>query len=422
MTQATEQPRHTRLSNGIELAILPTARRSVAAIEMRFLGGFAYEKADRLGVAHLLAETLTKGTQRRDGRALNDAFDEIGASYSLSAARETLAFSCLCLPEFTGKSLELLAEMIVEPSLPADACEVALDLARQSLAALEDDPLELAKKHLHQQAYGDPLNRHVYGEPETLDHMTRDDILQHWRTYVRPDRLLASVAGAVDPTEIEDLFERLFPRQSQAQTEDRAALPSSFPLRFLPGQSHHPKELEQEQIAVCFPGVSAADKDEAVERVTTGVLSGGMSSRLWRAIREKQGLVYWVGAWLDHPRSGGMVHLGSSCTPQNLEETFNGLLAEVDRLADDVTEDEVHRAVNGILAAVQTHGDTTRSKAIRMVNDLFYEGRPVPLEKRLEAVRAVTAEAVARYLREHPRDRLSIVTVGPRKMKDTTRC
>jgi zinc protease len=245
MTQATEQPRHHRLSNGIELAVLPTARRSIAAIEMRFLGGFAYENPARLGAAHLLAETLTKGTQRRDGRALNDAFDEIGASYSVSAARETLAFSCLCLPEFTRRSIELLAEMIVEPGLPAHACEVALDLTRQSLAALEDDPLELAKKHLHKQAYGDPLNRHVYGESETLDRMTRDDIFEHWRTHLRPDRLLASVAGTVDPAEIEDVFERLFPRRSQAETEGRPPSPSSFPLRFLPGRSHHPKDLEQ---------------------------------------------------------------------------------------------------------------------------------------------------------------------------------
>lgn len=418
MTLAVEHPHHRRLTNGIELSILPTDRRSVAAIEMRFLGGYAYERPPCLGVAHVLAETITKGTQRRDGRALNDAFDEIGAGYAVSAARETFALSCVCLPEFVTRAVELLAEMIVEPSLPADACEVAVDLTRQSLAALEDDPPELAKKYLHQQAYNPPLNRHVYGEPDTIERISREDVVDHWQAYLKPDRLLVSVAGAVDPAAVADLFERLFPGTRRIKSGDGTALPLSFPFRFSPGQSHHTKDFEQEQIAICFPGASAADEDEAVERVLIGVLSGGMSSRLWQSIREKQGLVYWVGAWFDRPRTGGMIHLGSSCTPPNVEATSEMLLQEVNRLADDVTEAEVQRAISGILAATQTHGDTTRAKAARIINDLFYVGRPVPMEERLDRIRAVKTDDVREYLRRHPREQLGIVTVGPRSLKN----
>lgn len=418
MTPGDEHVHYLRLANGIDLAVLPTGRRSVTAIEMRFLGGYAYERPDRLGVAHILAETMTKGTQRRDGRALNDAFDEIGTSYAVSAARETFVISCVCLPEFVAQAVELLAEMINEPSFPGEACEVAVELARQSLAALEDDPLELAKKCLCQQAYSPPLNRHVYGEPATVERIGREDVVEHWRTYLKPDRLLVSVAGAVDPSAVADLFERLFPATGLNDPVVNASLPLSFPLGFRPGQSHRQKDLEQEQIGVCFPGASAVDEDEAVERVIIGLLSGGMSSRLWQSIREKQGLVYWVGAWFDRPRTGGMIHLGSSCTPQNLEATSAMLLKEVNRLADDVTESEVQRAISGILAAAQTHGDVTRAKATRIVNDLFYLGRPIPLEEKLSRIRAVTIGDVRQYLRRHPREQLSIVTVGPRCLKD----
>lgn len=94
------------------------------------------------------------------------------------------------------------------------------------------------------------------------------------------------------------------------------------------------------------------------------------------------------------------------------------LLKEVNRLADDVTESEVQRAISGILAAAQTHGDVTRAKATRIVNDLFYLGRPIPLEEKLSRIRAVTTGDVRQYLRRHPREQLSIVTVGPRCLKD----
>lgn len=414
---AAEQAYHCRLTSGIDLAVLPTDRRSLAAIEMRFLGGYAYERPACLGVAHVLAETITKGTQRRDRRALNDAFDEIGAGYSVSAARETFSLSCVCLTEFLTQAVELLAEMTLEPSLPADACEVAVDLTRQSLAALEDDPLELAKKCLHQQAYSPPLNRHAYGEPDTIERIRREDILDHWHTYLRPDRLLVAVAGSVDPVAIADLFERLFPRTGPHETGNDTTPPLSFPFQFHPGRSYRRKDFEQEQIAICFPGASATDEDEAVERVTIGILSGGMSSRLWRSIREEQGLVYWVGAWFDRPRTGGMVHLGSSCTPQNTEETSERLLGEMNRMVDDVTEPEVERAISGILAAAQTHGDTTRAKAVRVINDLFYLGQPVPIEAKLARIKAVTTGDVQQYLRRHPREQMSIVTVGPRCLK-----
>lgn len=417
MTLAIEQLQHHRLSNGIELALLPTGRRSVTAVEMRFLAGFAYEPPDRLGLAHVLAETISKGTARRDGRALNDAFDEIGVTHAVTAGRETLTFSFLCLPEFVPRALELHAEMIQEPSLPEDACRVAVDLTRQCVAALEDDPAELAKKYLHRQAYGQPLNRHVYGETDSLLRITRQDIVDHWRRYLRPQRLLAAIAGSFEPSEIVDLFERLFEPSADSGADMAPAQERSFPFEFRPGRMHHTKDLEQEQIAICFPGASATDDDEAVERVTIGILAGGMSSRLWKSIREEEGLVYWVGAWFDRPRIGGTVHLGSACTPQNLERTFERLLREVDRLADDVTEQETQRAITGILAASQTHGDLTRAKAARMASDLFYLGRPVPLEEKLARIRAVTVEDVRRYLREHRRDRLSMVTLGPRELR-----
>ncbi|MGQ9649558.1 MAG: M16 family metallopeptidase, partial [Phycisphaerae bacterium] len=262
----------------------------------------------------------------------------------------------------------------------------------------------------------------VHGEPATVERMGREHVVEHWKTYLKPDRLLVSVAGAVDPMAVVDLFDRLFRRAGRNDPVEDSSLPLSFPLRFLPGKSHRPKDLEQEQIAVCFPGASAVDEDEAVERVVISILSGGMSSRLWQSIREKQGLVYWVGAWFDRPRTGGMIHLGSSCTPPNLEATSEMLLKEVNRLADDVTEAEVQRAISGILAAALTHGDTTRAKATRMVNDLFYFGRPIPLEEKLARVRAVTTDDVQEYLRRHPREQLSIVTVGPRCLKDFGSC
>src|SRR5207249_3891128 len=144
---------------------------------------------------------------------------------------------------------------------------------------------ELAKKLLHRQAYGEPLGRHVLGEEDTLDRIGREHIVAHWERCFSPERMLVALAGAVGPTAVADLFERHFagpvswsPRRPEAGPTTE---PTWFPLEFNPGRSHVEKELEQEQVAICFPGSAVVDPDYLVEQVVIGVLGGGMSARLF---------------------------------------------------------------------------------------------------------------------------------------------
>lgn len=406
-----------RLSCGIDLAVIRLPGRPVAALEMRAFGGYAFEDERFLGVAHLVEETISKGTARRDGRGLNDAFDEIGATHGSFTGRETIGFSSLCLPEFLGRVIELHAEMLCTPTFPQDACEVAVELAQQSLAALKDDPGELTKKMLYDQAYGDPLGRHPLGEEQTLARVTREQMIEHWRRCMTPRRMQVTVAGAVDPERVADQLESAFGGSPATADNPGANGVGTFAIRFAPRYTHHDKELEQEQVALCFPGAAAGDADFYVEKVAIGILAGGMSGRLFTEVREKQGLVYWVGAWTDQPRAGGMVHVGASTTPANLDRTYSTLLREIGRLADDLTQSEMDRAIAGLVTRARTRGDVTRARAAEAVEDLFYYGRILPTEEKLAKVSAVSVQDVRDYLAAHPRDRLSVVTLGPRKME-----
>lgn len=144
-----------------------------------------------------------------------------------------------------------------------------------------------------------------------------------------------------------------------------------------------------------------------------GILSGGMSGRLFTEVREKQGLAYDVHAGSDNPRNLGMIFVSASCKPDRSATTFNTLLRELDRLSHDVTQAELDRSKRRIIARDETMVDITRSRRRILGSNLFHYGRPIPLAERIEQIRAVTVEDVQKYLRNHPRDRLSIVTVGP---------
>src|SRR5689334_10625848 len=109
---------HQRLACGIDLALMPIPGRAIVALEIRILAGYAYEDPEHLGLAHVLSEAISKGTAHFDARGLSDAFDAIGASHGEFAGRETFGFSCMCLPEFLPRAIELHAEMILTPAFP----------------------------------------------------------------------------------------------------------------------------------------------------------------------------------------------------------------------------------------------------------------------------------------------------------------
>ncbi|HWL92629.1 MAG TPA: pitrilysin family protein, partial [Phycisphaerae bacterium] len=300
---AFEKYHHRRLACGAEFAALEMPARRTASFQLRFLTGLIDEPADRLGLARIVEDTMAKGTEKRTAQQLSDAFDTIGAQTGGGVGRETTVFRCNCLPEFLGEALALHAELLRKPIFPQEFCDVAVELGLQELTALEDDPSELAGKLMAPQAYGEAFGRHELGTAESLKKITRNDIHKFWGENFSAARMQVTVGGAVDVDRFATLVDEFF----NGFGGDFDVADRNVPLKFTPGIHHHPKEAEQQQILLRYPGVAITDPDYHVERVMLSVLGGGMSSRLFTEVREKQGLVYWVGAWDEHPKGSGMI-------------------------------------------------------------------------------------------------------------------
>jgi predicted Zn-dependent peptidase len=137
-----------------------------------------------------------------------------------------------------------------------------------------------------------------------------------------------------------------------------------------------------------------------------------MSGRLFTEVREKQGLVYWVGAWSEQPRGHGFIHLGASTTPTRCEQTYRTLLRELERVGEDLTEAEVVRARDGLVAQWETEDDLTRARASSLSDDLFHFGAPIGRAAKLARVRAVTLNGVRAYAQGLRRDERCVATLG----------
>ncbi|MFQ5501821.1 MAG: M16 family metallopeptidase [Phycisphaerae bacterium] len=404
---------HHKLASGVEFAALEMPGRRITSFQIRMVAGLVDEPENRLGLARIVEETIAKGTEKRSAQGLSDAFDTLGAQTSIAVGRESFVFRCNCLPEYTKEALSLHAEMLRSPIFPEEFCDVAVELGLQELSALEDDPQEMSGRLIARQAYGRLLGRHELGTEESLKGITRDDVVEYWRSQFSASNMQISVGGAVDVDTFTKNVDTLFTGFGDASRPKR----DSVQVEFSPGVRHHQKELEQEHILMCWPGTPVTHDEYAVERVMLGVLGGGMSSRLFTEVREKQGLVYWVGAWDEHPRNAGMVFMGASTMPARCDQTAKTLLREVDRLGEDVTQEELDRAKIGIIAKTQTHGDITRARVNELSGDVFHHGRPVSTSEKNEKVMAVTIDDLRHYLANHKRDQLCVQTLGPRALE-----
>ncbi len=404
---------HDQLPCGIEYAVCPLPRRQIICFQLRVLAGMTTEPADKLGLVNIIGETIDKGTEKQSGQALADALDAMGASSGIGAGRETMTFSSTFLPEHFDRVVELHAEFLRTPTFPQDVLDVSLDLVKQELSTLEDDANGLTEKMISPLAFGPILGRHPLGEVATLDAITRQDLINHWEKHFQAGNMLLSVAGAIEPQRVSDVFEKYFSSFGSPAKQGRDIIP----LAFTPQVAHRDKELEQQQIAICWPGVDARHKDFPVQQVMLGILSGGMSSRLFTEVREKQGLVYWVSAWQETPRGCGMIFLGASTTPERCEKTYNTLIHEVDRLADDLQQEELERTITGILASQETRGDSTRARCHELASDLFFHGHPISPDEKAEKISNVTISDIQRYLSTYPRDKKCVVTLGPKALQ-----
>lgn len=406
---------HETLPCGIEYAVLPLAGRRVVALQIRILGGCCSDPADKLGLAHVVNETIDKGTTTRTGRELSDAFDAIGASAGSGTGRETTTYTCTVLPEHFERAVELHADFLRNPTFAQDAVDVALDLGRQELTALQDDAHGLLDKYLGRHAYGPILGRHALGEMETINKMSRASIEEHWRRHFSNHRMIVTVAGAIESDRVKGVLEKNFNGFGQGKSDGR----NGYEIKFSAGETHYRKELEQQQIGIGWPGVDVTHDDYSAQQAVIGILSGGMSGRLFTEVREKRGLVYWVSAWSETPRGVGMMFMGASTMPDRCDETYETLVTEVERLGDDLTEEELQRAKTGILASHETRGDTTRARCSDLASDLFFFQKPVPIEEKIAKLEAVSIADIRGYLKKYPCDKCCVVTVGPRPLGRT---
>jgi len=406
-----------QLDNGLRLVAEPIEGVKSLALTLLLPAGVAHEPAGQQGVATMLAEMVCRGAGDRDARAHSEALDHLGVQRGSNAAGIHLRLTGTMIGSKLPEALPLLLDMVRRPKLPAEHLEPSRALALQTLDAVDDEPqqkvmLELRCRHLPQ-----PFGRPLYGDRGHIERMTLEALREHWRAAFVPEGAVLGVAGCFAWDDLRGRVEDLLDDWRGARPDPVDAQPAPR------GYAHLAAETTQVHIGVAHDAVAENDDHAMLQRAAVGVLSGGMSGRLFTEVREKRGLCYAVGARYSADKRRGMVLSYTGTTTARAQETLDVLTGELRRISAGVARDEFDRAIVGMKSRLVMQGESTGARAAAIAADQYIFGRPRTLDDIAAEIDAITLERLNAFLAGHKPEQMTVVTIGPNELKlDGLRC
>ena len=404
MTQQTQQ--HT-FPNGLTLVGETMEHIRSATVYIMVPAGFVHEPVDKLGLAGILAEMLSRGAGDRDSKTLALDLDNLGVDGSEGAGAINITLSGGMLARNLSKVLPIYADVLRRPWLPEDELEPTVELSLQDLQGLDDSPSDLTFLELRKRYYPSPFNRNQYGTAESLAAITPKDVKDYHAERFQPNGMIVSVAGNIQFDAIKDQIGELFGDMTGVAAD--AALDSNHTR----SSSHIVKETNQTQIALAMPTAHFNSPDFYLARGIINVLSGGMSSRLFTEVREKRGLCYSVNASYDQVRDQAALVCYAGTENKRAQQTLDVMIDVLNSLKQGVSEDELDRVKAGLKTSLIMQQESTAARAGAMATDWFYLKRLRPIDEIQQAIDSLTPHKLLEFLERSPLRDFTLVTLGP---------
>lgn len=390
------------LRNGLTVYVMPTRRLPLVDYRLVARAGSAYDPAGREGLANLTAELLTQGAGRRTAKQIAEAIESVGGELEAFSGTEQLVVSCEVLRKDAALGLELLRDVVVQPTVPASEFEREKDEALGALAARRDDPSAVIDAEAPVFLWGEgPLAHPAAGWESSVKAITRDDVVAFHRRRVTPRNSLLAVVGDVDPKRVIADLEKAFAGW-KGPAEGAAAPVQATPAAANGIRIVSKPEVTQSQIRLLAPGVPRRHPDYHAITVANTVLGGGFTSRLVEEIRVKRGLTYSIRSRFNHFTAAGNWTVTTFTRNDSLRVTVDAVTDVIRRLASEgPTEAELDKARRFVTGQFPLGLQAPDDLAEQLTSVAFAGLDVTALEQFTPAIQAVTMADVKRVLREH---------------------
>jgi predicted Zn-dependent peptidase len=400
------------LSNGLVVITetMPYVRSVSVGIWVR--NGSRCEVPGQNGLAHFIEHMVFKGTERRTAEAIAREMDSVGGMLDAFTSKEQICFNAKVLDEHLPIAFDVLADLVLRPKFDSDDVKKERQVVLEEIKMDLDNPEYLLHDLFTRGFWPEhPLGRPILGTPETVNQFSREALRSRFREWFAPDHLVITAAGNVTHEQLVKLVQPEFGALTASGAPDHLTAPQTrAPIHLEPK-----RDLEQIHLCIGVPSFPLAHERRFGLAVLNNLLGGGMSSRLFQNIREKQGLAYAVFSEITPYSDAGMLTVYAGTAKETIGKVVDLTIAEFRALKESpVSEEELLRAKNHLKGSLMLSLESSSSRMSNLARQELYFGHFFSLDEILASIDAVTREEVQSLAREFFQpEQISATVLGP---------
>jgi predicted Zn-dependent peptidase len=350
------------------------------------------------GISHFIEHMVFKGTKHRTAEEIARQVDSIGGNMDAFTSKECICFNVKVLDENVPIALEILTDLVLHPTFTAEDITRERGVILEEIKMDEDNPDYLVHEIFTQNFWKDhPLGKPILGTKETVKKFERQTVLDTYSHRFAPGNIIVAAAGHLDHDHFVDLVVKHFEHLKPAQNGFHSSVPKIVPRIVL----RNKKALEQVQLCIGVPAYPIAHEKRHAGYILNTLLGGGMSSRLFQNIRERQGLAYSIYSDLNPYRDTGCMAVYAGTSLASAAKVVKSVVAEFrDLKTKPVPEEELRRSKDQLKGSLMLSLESSTARMSNLARQEMYFDRFQDLDELIEKIEAVTADDLQNIAQE----------------------
>ena len=404
------------LKNGLRIITIPMSHNPTVTVLVLTATGSHYETKEINGISHFLEHLCFKGTERRPGATIiSQELDGLGSQYNAFTGEEWTGYYAKAESKHFKKLLDIVSDITLNSTFPAEEIDKERGVIIGEIDMYEDSPQDVVDDVLTDVMYGDqPAGWTIAGEKKNIRSLKRDDFVSYKKNHYVAEATVVVIAGKIKNEDAVGEVEKLFCAISEDKKKGKVLVKES---QKAPNVRVKHRPTNQAHLKIGFRAYKRGDARQLALHMLAGVLSGGMSSRLFVRVRDELGLGYYVGARNQPFADHGIFTLFSGVENTRIDEAIKAILAEASRLKKEKVPEKELMKVKDFFSGTILLGVETSDNLAFYYGERAISSRPLetPIE-RIEKLRAVTAEDIQNAAMDVFQDKnLNLAIIGPFK-------
>ena len=363
------------------------------------------------GISHFIEHMVFKGTKNRSAEKIARQVDSIGGNMDAFTAKECICFNVKVLDEHLPVALDVLSDLVLNPVFDVQDIGRERGVILEEIKMDEDNPDYLVHEIFTQNFWKDhPLGKPILGTRDTVRKFEQPVVLDSYSQRFAPGNLIVSAAGHLDHHKFVELVAKHF-QHMKPFTNGFHSQPPKVVSRII---MRNKKALEQVQICMGVPSHPIAHEKRYASYILNTLLGGGMSSRLFQNIRERQGLAYAIYSDLNPYRDTGCLCVYAGTSRESAAKVVQSVVSEFRNLkTEPVPEEELRRAKDQLKGSLMLSLESSTARMSNLARQEMYFDRFYGLDELIENIETVTTEDLQMLANDYFRgDSVAVTVLG----------